>query len=64
DDRLRHHANSIAELTKARDALFGNVNDTIREAALRASRRKVCAKSLAETCHAGLKEIFGKHMDP
>lgn len=56
--RPRLHANRIAELTKAGDGLFGKVNDTIREAALMASGRKVSAESLAETCRAGLKEIF------
>jgi Nucleotidyltransferase len=59
DVRPRLHANRIAELTKAGGELFGTVNDTIREAALMASGRKVSAETLAETCRAGLKEIFG-----
>jgi hypothetical protein len=58
DVRPRLHANRISELTKARVGLFGKVNDTIREAALMASGRKVSAETLAETCRAGLKEIF------
>lgn len=58
DVRPRLHANRIAELTKARDGLFGKVNDTIREAALMASGRKVSAETLADTCRAGLKVIF------
>jgi hypothetical protein len=41
------------------DGLFGKVNDTIREAALMAAGRKLSAEALAETCRAGLKEIFG-----
>jgi hypothetical protein len=59
DIRPRLHANRIAELTEAGGELFGKVNDTIREAALIASGRKVSAETLAETCRAGLKEIFG-----
>jgi hypothetical protein len=58
DVKPRLHANRISELTKAGDGLFGKVNDTIREAALMASGRKVSAETLAETCRAGLKEIF------
>jgi hypothetical protein len=54
----RLHANRRAELSKAADALFGKVNDTIREAALMAAGRKLDAEVLAETGRAGLKEMF------
>ena len=52
------HANRATELSKAADGLFRKVNDAIREAALMAAGRKLGAEALAETCHAGLKEIF------
>jgi len=54
----RLHVNRRAELSTAGDGLFGKVNDTIREAALMAAGRKLGAEALAETCRAGLKEIF------
>jgi len=52
------HGNRRAELSKAADALFGKVNDTIREAALMAAGRKLDAEALAETGRAGLEEMF------
>jgi hypothetical protein len=52
------HSRRIAELTGAADGLFGNVEDTIREAALMATGRKLSPERLAETARAGLKEIF------
>jgi hypothetical protein len=52
------HARRIAELTGAADGLFGNVEDTIREAALMATGRKLSPERLAETSRAGLKEIM------
>jgi hypothetical protein len=45
-------------LTRAADGLFGNVEDTIREAMLMATGRKLSPERLAETARAGLKEIF------
>lgn len=48
----------VAELEGAADWLFGKVEDTIREAALMATGRKLTAERLAETAHAGLKEVF------
>lgn len=54
------HANRTAELKKAADELFGKVNDAIREAALMAGGRKLGAEALAETCRAGIKEIFSQ----
>ena len=52
------HARRIAELMGAADGLFGNVEDTIREAVLMATGRKLSPERLAETARAGLKEIF------
>ena len=54
------HARRIAELTGAADGLFGNVDDTIREAVLMATGRKLSPERLAETSRAGLKEIIGR----
>jgi hypothetical protein len=54
----RVHRNRATDLSKAPDGLFGKVNDTIREAALMATRRKLTAEALAETSRAGLKELF------
>ena len=52
------HARRTAELTGAADGLFGDVDDTIREAVLMATGRKLSPERLAETARAGLKEIF------
>lgn len=49
----------MAEVNKAADEFFGKVNDTICEAALMTAGRRLGAEALAETCRAGLKEIFG-----
>lgn len=54
----RLHAKRRAELSQAPDRLFGKANDTIREPARMAVGRKLDPEGLAETCRAGLKEIF------
>lgn len=53
------HRRRVAELESAADRLFGNVDDTIREAALMAVGRRLSPERLAERERAGLKEIFG-----
>jgi hypothetical protein len=55
--RPQMHGNQVRELQNAPDALFGKVNDTVREAVLMAGRR-LNAEALIETCRAGLKAIF------
>jgi Nucleotidyltransferase len=54
------HPRRVAELEGAADRFFGKVEDTIREAARMATGRKLNAERLAETAHAGLKEVFGR----
>jgi len=49
----------VTELAQAAERLFGKVDDTIREASLMASGRRLSAERLAETARAGLQEIFG-----
>jgi hypothetical protein len=56
--RPRLHARRVSELTQAGEGLYGKVNDTIREAALMATGRRLSAEALAETGRAGLNEIF------
>lgn len=56
--RPRLHARRVMELTAAGDQLFAKVNDTIRDAALMATGRKLSAEALGETGRAGLNEIF------
>jgi len=68
-DQLRHifrndiiprlHPRRVAELEQAADKLFGKVDDTIREASLMATGRRLEPGLLAETARAGLTEIFG-----
>jgi hypothetical protein len=53
------HRNRTAELRAVAEGLFGKVSDPIREAALMAGGRQLSPEALAETCNAGLKEIFG-----
>ncbi len=57
--RPKLHAKRIREVTGAADGLFGGVNDSSREAVLIATGRTLSAEALVETCHAGLKKIFG-----
>src|SRR5215467_3422254 len=54
----RLHSRRVAELEAAADRLFGTIGDTIREAALMATGRKLSPGRLAETAQAGLKEAF------
>jgi hypothetical protein len=54
------HPRRVAELEGAADRLFGKVEDTIREAAVMATGRKLTAERLAETARAGLNEVFGR----
>lgn len=61
--RPQLHARRVAELKDAGKRLFGKLTDTIREAALMATGRKLNAKALAETSQAGLQEIFGAKGD-
>jgi hypothetical protein len=60
DIRSHLHRNRVRELTSAADVLFENVNDTIREAALMATGRKLTGETIIEMCRAGLKEIFAR----
>lgn len=53
------HRRRVAELESAADRLFGNVDDTIREAAFMAVGRRLSPERLAERERAALKEIFG-----
>jgi Nucleotidyltransferase len=53
------HRRRLAEIEGAAEKLFGKVGDTVREAALIASGRRLSPERLAETARAGLKEIFG-----
>jgi hypothetical protein len=55
----RLHPRRVAELEQAADKLFGRVDDTIREASLMVTGRKLDPGRLAETARAGLAEIFG-----
>jgi hypothetical protein len=57
------HARRVAELEDAGKRLFGKVTDTIREAALMATGRKLSAEALTETSQEGLQEIFGAKAD-
>jgi hypothetical protein len=49
----------VAELETAADRLFGKVDDTIREAAVMATGRRLSPHRLVESAGTGLKEIFG-----
>lgn len=56
--RPKLHAKKLGEVRNAAEALFGSVNDIVREAVLMATGRKLAAEALVETCRAGLKAIF------
>ena len=46
------------KLLRARNALFGSVTDTIREAALMATGRQLTPESLRELCDVGLGQLM------
>jgi hypothetical protein len=52
------HEKWTREVSKAAEALFGDVDDTIREAVQMVVGRKLSPQALTETCRAGLNAIF------
>jgi Na+-transporting NADH:ubiquinone oxidoreductase subunit NqrC len=56
--RPKLHEKKAREVSNAADALFRDVDDTIREAVQMVVNRKLTAESLIETCRAGLKAIL------
>jgi hypothetical protein len=56
--RPKLHEKRLREVSNASVTLFGDVNDTIREAVRMVVRRKFRPKALAETCRAGLRAVF------
>lgn len=58
DIRSGLHTKRVRELANAAEAMFGSVNDNIRESALMAKGRNLNGEVMIESCRAGLKEIF------
>ena len=58
DIAAKLHPRRVAELRATPNRLFGQMEDTIREAALMTVGRKLTPERLAEVSLAGLKEIF------
>jgi hypothetical protein len=56
--RPKLHEKRVHQVKKAADALFGDVDDTIREAVQMVVGRKLSPEALTETCRAGWKAIF------
>ena len=56
--RPKLHEKKAREVSNAADALFRDVDDTIREAVQMVVNRKLTAEALIETCRAGLKAIL------
>ncbi|MGA2264177.1 MAG: GSU2403 family nucleotidyltransferase fold protein [Acidobacteriota bacterium] len=56
--RPKLHEKKAREVSNAADALFGDTDDTIREAVQMVVGRKLSPEALTETCRAGLKAIF------
>jgi nucleotidyltransferase-like protein len=52
------HARRTSELKGAANRLFGTVDDTIREAVVMATGRKLNSEAMAESSRAGLREVF------
>jgi hypothetical protein len=52
------YAKRVRELANAAEAMFGSVNDNIRESTLMAKGRNLNGEVMIESCRAGLKEIF------
>jgi hypothetical protein len=55
--RLHENSNKVVE--RAPENLFGEMNDTVREAARMANSRGLSPEAILETCNVGLKGIFG-----
>jgi hypothetical protein len=56
--RPKLHVKKARKVSNAADALFGNVDDTIREAVQMVVDRKLNPEAFTETCRAGLNAIF------
>jgi Nucleotidyltransferase len=59
-DRLRPqlHARNVRIIEGAAETLFGEMNDSIRNAALIAKGRGLSPEAILEVCSAGLKQVF------
>jgi hypothetical protein len=53
------HARTKGLLLDQRETMFGAVTDTIREAALMATPRRLTPAAVQELCKAGLERLFG-----
>jgi hypothetical protein len=56
--RPKLQAKEAREVSNAADALFGHVDDTVRDAVQMVVGRKLSPEALTETCRAGLKAIL------
>jgi hypothetical protein len=56
--RPKLHEKRAREMSNAADALFGAVDDSIREAVQTVVGRRLSPEALTETCRAGLKAMF------
>lgn len=54
----RIHPNGVRKIQRAATDLFGELNDTIRDAAQMTGARKLSAEAVWERCNFGLTQIF------
>jgi len=62
-DEAGQLADKAREVSNAADALFGHVDDTVREAVQMVVGRKLSPEEFTETCRAGLKQSFNRRTD-
>jgi hypothetical protein len=60
-DRVRPklHMRSVRIVERGAETLFGEMNDSVRQAALIAGGRKLSPGAILEVCNLGLKKVFG-----
>jgi len=52
------HKRSVRVVERGAEPLFGEMNDSVRQAALIAGGRKLSPKAILEVCTLGLKNVF------
>jgi hypothetical protein len=57
--RLQQNARHRRTIEIAPKRLFGEVSDTVREAARMAVGRRLSPQAIVETCNLGLSRVFG-----
>jgi hypothetical protein len=57
--RPRLHAHAVRTVERGANKIFGEMNESVREAARMAGDRRLTPEAIREACHFGLEQVFG-----